>query len=264
MAKIKTYPEVTSPALDDLVIGTDVSDDYATKNFTVQDIVNLAAGAGVIPDLQAVLNSGNTATQDVNLTGDITATTVTSPTILSSSLISGNLILATGGFQLGVNGLLTVSGTSGLAGQTLVSNGGLSPSWEYLLLKKVVELTPTQMLNLGTTPVELVPAGAGQQAFEVVACGFDITFNSAGYDFTDPLKVGTYTGGPTEEAQFTVNAGTVNTLASGFFSMNKQTVDNARISPATALSVWCDNPPTTTNGNSTCRFQVMYRIVEAQ
>ena len=24
--------------------------------------------------------------------------------------------------------------------------------------------------------------------------------------------------------------------------MNKQTVDNARISPATALSVWCDNP----------------------
>lgn len=43
MAKISTYPEVVPPALDDLVIGTDVSDSNATKNFLVEDLVELSA-----------------------------------------------------------------------------------------------------------------------------------------------------------------------------------------------------------------------------
>jgi len=41
MAKISVYPEVTPPALDDYVIGTDVSSSDATKNFVVEDILAL-------------------------------------------------------------------------------------------------------------------------------------------------------------------------------------------------------------------------------
>lgn len=41
MAKISTYPEPSTPALDDFVIGTDVSDDNNTKNFVFSDILAL-------------------------------------------------------------------------------------------------------------------------------------------------------------------------------------------------------------------------------
>jgi hypothetical protein len=41
MAKISSYPEPTPPALDDFLIGTDVSQSDATKNFVISDIINL-------------------------------------------------------------------------------------------------------------------------------------------------------------------------------------------------------------------------------
>jgi len=41
MAKISKYPEPTPPALDDYVIGTDVSDNDNTKNFVFSDILTL-------------------------------------------------------------------------------------------------------------------------------------------------------------------------------------------------------------------------------
>jgi len=43
MAKISTYPEVVPPALDDLIIGTDVSNSNATKNFVIEDVLALGA-----------------------------------------------------------------------------------------------------------------------------------------------------------------------------------------------------------------------------
>jgi hypothetical protein len=41
MGKISSYPEPTPPALDDFLIGTDVSQSDATKNFVISDILNL-------------------------------------------------------------------------------------------------------------------------------------------------------------------------------------------------------------------------------
>lgn len=41
MAKISTYPDTPPPALDDFLLGTDVSNDNATQNFLVSDIVDL-------------------------------------------------------------------------------------------------------------------------------------------------------------------------------------------------------------------------------
>ena len=43
MAKISTYPDVVPPALDDYVIGTDVSNANATKSFVISDILDIAA-----------------------------------------------------------------------------------------------------------------------------------------------------------------------------------------------------------------------------
>jgi len=41
MTKISQYPEVTNPDVDDLLVGTDVENSNATKNFTVQSIIDL-------------------------------------------------------------------------------------------------------------------------------------------------------------------------------------------------------------------------------
>lgn len=43
MAKISTYPDVTPPALDDYLIGTDVSSSDATKSFVIADVLALGA-----------------------------------------------------------------------------------------------------------------------------------------------------------------------------------------------------------------------------
>jgi len=42
MTKISAYPEITIPTIDDLLIGTDVENLNATKNFSIQEIINLA------------------------------------------------------------------------------------------------------------------------------------------------------------------------------------------------------------------------------
>lgn len=41
MAKISTYPETPPPALDDFLLGTDVSNSDATQNFLISDILAL-------------------------------------------------------------------------------------------------------------------------------------------------------------------------------------------------------------------------------
>lgn len=43
MAKISTYPDVVPPALDDYVIGTDISNANATRSFVISDILDIAA-----------------------------------------------------------------------------------------------------------------------------------------------------------------------------------------------------------------------------
>jgi len=84
MAIIYTYP-VVIPTSNDLLLGTDVdSQGKPTKNFTVQSIIDLVTVSG--NDLQAVLNNGNTATQNIILTGNISATQYTDGTM---SIVGG-------------------------------------------------------------------------------------------------------------------------------------------------------------------------------
>tara|TARA_R100000900_G_scaffold46905_2_gene37670 strand:+ start:967 stop:7857 length:6891 start_codon:yes stop_codon:yes gene_type:complete len=100
MAKIKNttaYPTVT-PNASDLLIATDVSDNNKTVTFLVSDL--LAAGT-VLQDLQSVLTTGDTATEDINLTGTIDLT---------------------GTLELDASTQLTINGAFGTAGQVLVVN----------------------------------------------------------------------------------------------------------------------------------------------
>ncbi len=84
MAIIYSYPTVI-PTANDLVLGTDVdAADKPTKNFTVQSIIDLVTVSG--NNLQAVLDNGNTATQNIILTGNISATQYTDGTM---SIIGG-------------------------------------------------------------------------------------------------------------------------------------------------------------------------------
>ena len=83
MAIIYSYPTVI-PTANDLVLGTDVDQvDKPPKNFTVQSIIDLVTVSG--NDLQAVLNNGNTATQNIILTGNISATASTDGTMSISA-----------------------------------------------------------------------------------------------------------------------------------------------------------------------------------
>ena len=41
MTKISLYPEISTPGVDDLLIGTDVNDGDATKNFSIQSVLGL-------------------------------------------------------------------------------------------------------------------------------------------------------------------------------------------------------------------------------
>ena len=53
MSIIYSYP-TSQPTLDDLLIGTDVNDENATKSFTVQSLVSLInaeAGSGTVTDV---------------------------------------------------------------------------------------------------------------------------------------------------------------------------------------------------------------------
>ena len=103
MARIENttvYPTVT-PAMDDLLIATDVSDNNKTVTFLVS---SLSGGAAVLQGLQSVLDTGNTATQSMTLTGDI-------------ELLGG---AGVGYIDLSQ---IYIAGASGAAGQVLTSGG---------------------------------------------------------------------------------------------------------------------------------------------
>ena len=100
MAKIKNttaYPTVT-PSPNDLLIATDVSDNNKTVTFLVSAIVG---GGGVAQDLQSVLTQGDTAVENINLTGNINVT---------------------GNYSIDATGEFIISGSSGTANQVLAKN----------------------------------------------------------------------------------------------------------------------------------------------
>ena len=83
MSKIATYGLADSPLqLSDRLIGTEAprpipsSTPLATKNFSLGELLQLFSSNFPAASLQAVLNTGNTATQNITLTGTITSSVI--------------------------------------------------------------------------------------------------------------------------------------------------------------------------------------------
>ena len=110
MAKIENttvYPTVT-PTAEDLLIGTDVSNENNTVTFKISSLTT----SSTLQGLQSVLDTGNSATQTMQLTGSI-------------SLLGG---VNTGFIDLCQ---IKLGGSYGAAGQVLTSNGsGACATWE--------------------------------------------------------------------------------------------------------------------------------------
>lgn len=83
MSKISYYPSADEPLqLSDRLIGTEAPripaspTPLATKNFSLGELLDLFSSNFPAASLQAVLNTGNTATQNITLVGTITSTVI--------------------------------------------------------------------------------------------------------------------------------------------------------------------------------------------
>ena len=106
MGKISTYTNASPVTLSDKFIGTEVAGTpvNVTKNFLISDLLALFQSNIT---LQNVLDAGNTATQSIILTGDITQT--------------GNFSITGGALSLGGT-VRDFNGALGTNGETLVCN----------------------------------------------------------------------------------------------------------------------------------------------
>lgn len=112
MAKIESYDLAQAPLSgSDRLIGTDVSNDNATKNFTINELITfINQSTGYVPYTGA--------TQNVNLG---------TRSIFGGSAIFSSLVNAS---QLNVQFQLYLGGSQGTAGQVITSNGpGAAPQW---------------------------------------------------------------------------------------------------------------------------------------
>lgn len=98
MSKISTYPSADAPlSLSDRLIGTEAirttptSTPLATKNFSLGELLQLFSSNFPAASLQAVLNTGNTATQNINLIGTIDVTLIKPDNIEDTSGSQGTV-----------------------------------------------------------------------------------------------------------------------------------------------------------------------------
>jgi hypothetical protein len=92
MAKIESYQQATQPlSFSDMLIGTDVLGPIpnATKNFSLTELYNLFATIPNVGNLQDTLNVGNSATQDIFLSGIISCNSITPTFIEDYTLTTG-------------------------------------------------------------------------------------------------------------------------------------------------------------------------------
>jgi competence protein ComGC len=159
MSKISTYDVAPVPKLADKLIGTSVggTPDDGTYNFTLQELLTLFLPNIPANNLQGVLNYGNTATQDINLTGTIYTTDldVSSIATILDSFLTGDTHIT--------GGLFDVNTSIGTAGQVLTSTG-FNVEW-YTIPTVIPDLQ--QVLTAGNTANVDILLNADIQALDV-------------------------------------------------------------------------------------------------
>ncbi len=193
MAIIYSYPTV-NPERTDLILGTDVStSNKATKNFTVQSIIDLVTVA--TGDLQTVLNLGNVATgRDINLTNNafrggnfvttggvsISGTTATGFTNVNSTEFTG--VLATAAqpnvTSLGTLSALVIGGP--ISGTGLITNSNLTGAAnDNVVSTLAIKTYVDNKVGLYDTLSEILANGNTTGGTDIaVSAGDDITFTN--------------------------------------------------------------------------------------
>jgi len=145
MSKISIYDVVPVPKLADKLIGTSVGGDPEdlTYNFTLAELLNLFIPNIPGNTLQGVLDFGNTATQNINLTGTVNTTNLT--VSATANILNSNL---TGQTHI-TGGLFDRLNSIGTAGQVLTSTG-TQVQW-YTIPTVIPNLQ--QVLTSGNTAV---------------------------------------------------------------------------------------------------------------
>ena len=203
MAIIYSYPTV-NPERTDLILGTDVStSSKATKNFTVQSIIDLVTVA--TGDLQTVLDLGNVATgRDINLTdnsfrgasfitktgGVISGTTATGFTNITSTAFTGTLATAAqpNVTSLGTLSALAISGP--ISGTGLITNSNLTGAQnDNVVSTLAIKTYVDNKVGLFDTLSEVLANGNTTGATKI-----EVDNTNSGIDFIDDAKLRLGTG----------------------------------------------------------------------
>ena len=197
MSIIYSYP-TSQPTVDDLLIGTDVNDENATKSFTVQSLVSLinaAAGSGTVTSVQIATDAFLSATGGpITDAGTITMGLTATGTPSATTFLRGDNQWVTPTVSAGISVFNeSISITNDMSSVNFVGNGVSSSS---------DSLGNVTVNILGaTSTVDTVSAGTGigvnQTTGDVVVSNTGVTSIVAG---TNVTLTGTGTG------QVTINS----------------------------------------------------------
>lgn len=274
MAKIENttvYPTVT-PAAEDLLIATDVSD----NNRTVTFLVSAVAGAGgVAQGLQDVLDTGNTATQNLSLTGNITVVgSITSTTLTASNGVgaAGQVLSSTGtGLQwidlpsVSCCDLDSVMAVGNTTSRDLLITGNIDMSGigKALKLSNGVDMTlavgssitSSDAINLGTTLNFGATTTLNDYSGATGSAGQVLTVNAAGTG----VEWGTLPTASTPTIQQVLTAGNVATgIGISFVGASAITFDSTANITSAGTNSWSGNNKFSATGTASNTAAVLF------
>ena len=274
MAKIENttvYPTVT-PAAEDLLIATDVSD----NNRTVTFLVSAVAGAGgVAQGLQDVLDTGNTATQNLSLTGNITVVGTITPTTLTASNgvgTAGQILSSTGaGLQwiaspsVSCCDLDSVMAVGNTTSRDLLITGNIDMSGigKALKLSNGVDMTlavgssitSSDAINLGTTLNFGATTTLNDYSGATGSAGQVLTVNAAGTG----VEWGTLPTASTPTIQQVLTAGNVATgIGISFVGASAITFDSTANITSAGTNGWSGNNKFSATGTASNTAAVLF------
>jgi hypothetical protein len=267
MAKIENttvYPTVT-PASEDLLIGTDVSDNNKTVTFLVSSV---SGAGGVAQGLQSVLDTGNTATQNISLTGNITVVGTITPTTLTASNgvgAAGQILSSTGtGLQwiaspsvsigtleqvltAGNSTTLDINSTGSInmsgAAKVLALSGGTD-----MTLAVGSTLTTSDAINLGTTLNFGATTTLNDYSGATGSAGQILTINAAGTG----VEWGTLPTASIPTLQQVLTAGNTATgVGISFVGASAITFDSTANITSAGTNLWSGNNTFSATGTTT-------------
>ena len=197
MSIIYSYP-TSQPTVDDLLIGTDVNDENATKSFTVQSLVSLinaAAGSGTVTSVQIATDAFLSATGGpITDAGVITMGLTATGTPSTATFLRGDNQWVTPTVSAGISVFNEgISITNDMSSVNFVGNGVSSSSDSFGNV--------TVSIVGATSTVDTVSAGTGigvnQTTGDIIVSNTGVTSIIAG---TNVTLTGTGTG------QVTINS----------------------------------------------------------